>query len=271
MSTLLPEALVQRLISLGAARHLLVCSDYDGTLAPLAPRPEQAQLLPGAFDLLHSLAGLPHTRLAIISGRSLDNLRIHSGLDGPVMLVGSHGAELPGHDTVGRTPEGQARLDALERELIQFCAPAPGAWLERKPLGIAVHVRQATRSDAEHVLAKVRGHLSGWPELHVREGKAVIELALLRTSKGDAVRWLRDNWGTDPEVLYLGDDVTDEAAFEALGPRDVGVKVGAAPSKAEYRVASEELALDVLTFIGRHRAALTNHPLAQQRLRGALA
>ena len=77
MTTPLPEGLGQRLLALAAAPQLLLCTDYDGTLAPLAPRPEQARLLPGASDLLYRLAALADTRVAIVSGRARGNLRSH--------------------------------------------------------------------------------------------------------------------------------------------------------------------------------------------------
>jgi trehalose 6-phosphate phosphatase len=256
MNAYLLQPLSQRLASLAAQRHLLVCSDYDGTLAPLASRPEQAQLLAGAFHLLHDLARLPDTRVAIISGRSLDNLRTHSGLERPVLLVGSHGAELPECATNSWGMKVQAQLDALEVTLASICAVSSAAWIERKPLGIAVHTREATDRDAAYVLAQVRNSLANWPMMHVIEGKAVIELSLSRSNKGDAVRWLRDDWDTKPAVIYLGDDITDEAAFNALGPGDLGIKVGAGPTDAEYRIESEGVALDVLSFMWECRMSM---------------
>ena len=246
----------RRLASLAAARHLLVCSDYDGTLAPLARHPEQAQLLTGAFDVLHHLSRLPDTRVAIISGRSLANLRAHSGLEQPVLLVGSHGAELPDYTAGIGDLVKQNQLDALESMLRHICAPVPGAWLERKPLGIAVHVREVSETNAERVLAEVRDKLVDWPMVYATEGKAIIDLSLSRTGKGDAVRWLRDDWGTNPQVLYMGDDVTDEAAFGALAKTDLGVKIGAGLSVAEYRLPSESAALSILTFLWQRRTAM---------------
>ncbi len=255
MKLLLPQVLSRRLASLGAARHLLVCSDYDGTLAPIAPRPEQARLLPGARDLLLSLARLPDTRVAIVSGRARDNLRAHSGLDEPIMLVGSHGAEFPGRATGDERANNQAQLDVLQAAMLRICAASPGAWVELKPFGVAVHVREAGPPDAERVLAAVRAGLAGWPGICVTEGKAVIELSLSRSGKGDAIRWLREAMDWNPEVLYLGDDVTDEAAFAALHPADLGIKVGTGPSAAAHRVASERAALGALALLWRLRSA----------------
>lgn len=251
MTTALPRDLIRRLASLGAVRPLLVCVDYDGTLAPIAPRPEQAQLLPGVLDLLHRLARLADTRVAIISGRSRDNLRAHSNFGEPVLLIGSHGAELPGKPL---SSDCAFELDALEALLEPICAASPGAWLERKPLGITVHVRQASAMDASRVLEQVRGVLAHHPALHVTGGKAVVELSLSRANKGDAVRWLRTEWSdVDHTVIYIGDDVTDEAAFAVLDPGDIGIKVGAGSSIASHRVASEHAVLSVLALLWRQR------------------
>ena len=248
-------ALARRLSALGAAPYLLICTDYDGTLAPLARRPEEAQLLPGAFDLLNGLAGLPNTRVAVISGRSRADLRAHSRLDGPILLVGSHGAELPDHDQNEGNTDRQALIDALASALSPLVASVSGAWLERKPFGLAVHVREAQEKDANRVLAGVRQAVASWPDIHKTEGKAVVELSLSRTDKGRAIGSLRDAWGTAPRVLFLGDDVTDEAGFAVLGPMDLGVKVGAGASRAHCRVGSEQAALDLLGFVRRQRAA----------------
>lgn len=250
------SALSRRIAALAAAPHLLVCADYDGTLAPLAARPEAARLLPGARDLLAALASLPATRVAVVSGRALHDLRAHSGFDAPVLLVGSHGAEGPGAPAGPSDDARHARLDDLARVLAPLVAAAPGAWLERKPFGIAVHVRAAERDAAARVLHAVRQGPARAPDLTVTEGKEVIELALSPTDKGAAVRRLRDAWGTAPRVCYLGDDTTDEAAFAVLGPEDAGVKVGPGPSMAAYRVASEAEALRVLTLLHALRAAV---------------
>lgn len=256
MKSLLPSALSMRLAELGASQRLLVCSDYDGTLAPIASRPEQARLLPGASNLLHELGRLPGTRVAVISGRSLDELRRHSGLGPPISLAGSHGAELPGYNPSDGVDERKSKLDALEVTLARICAPYAGAWVERKPFGLAVHVRNSTQSDADLVLARLRGLPAEWPMMHAMEGKAVFEFSVSRANKGDAVRLLRDCWSADARVLYFGDDITDETVFETLAVADVGVKVGAGHTKASYRVASESMALNALAFLLRRRSSI---------------
>jgi trehalose 6-phosphate phosphatase len=258
MTPLVSLPLQRRLEALAGAQYLLVCSDYDGTLAPLAPRPEQAQPLLGVVNLLHKLAHLPRTRIAIISGRGQDNLRTHSGLDLPVLLVGSHGAELPGQAAGKADADMWEDLTALVSVWEAICATAPGAWIERKPMGIALHVRNASMPVAEHVLAEVRSSLRAWPKAHVTEGKAVIEVSLSPANKGDAVRWLRNDWGVASQTLFFGDDLTDEAGFQALGTGDIGVKIGAGPTCAEYSVESERAVLSILTDLWTRRASINS-------------
>ena len=261
MTAQLPELLRQRLSAVATSPHLLVCTDYDGTLAPLADRPELARLLPGAFELLHSLARLPATRVAVVSGRGRDNLIAHSSFGDPLILVGSHGAEMPGQ--LAPADDVERQIDQLVRQLSPLCSPSHGAWLERKPFGITVHVRGVAEQNAQRLLAEVQAMVRGWPAFHLTEGKAVLELSLAKTNKGEAIRQLASRWGTGPALVFLGDDVSDESAFAALGAQDVGIKVGTGPSCAAYRVASEDGALAALGAILASRTASASALLAQ--------
>jgi trehalose 6-phosphate phosphatase len=258
MKSLLPSALSLQLAELGASQRLLVCTDYDGTLAPIAPRPEQAELLPGALNLLQELGRLPDTRVAVISGRPLDELRRHSGLSPPISLAGSHGAELPGCDSDNGLSKRESKLDILEAALAPICAPYPGAWIERKPFGLAVHIRNCTEWDAELVIRKLRALPAVWPIMQRMEGKAVIEFSLSRAKKGDAVRFLRDSWSANARVIYFGDDITDETVFETLEGVDVGVKVGGGPTRAHYRVTSESMVLNALAVLLQYRSMIVS-------------
>lgn len=243
-----------RLASIGGASHLLICSDYDGTLAPIAARPEDARMLPDALNLLNQLALLPKTRVAIVSGRSLEELRSHSKIDRPILLVGSHGAELPGHTNDASDDLKRKHLERIKAVISTICGSVSGVWIERKPYGLAVHVRQAPELEASRVLRDLRHTFSTWPSIYQTEGKAVLELSLVRSNKGDAINWLRNDWGTVPQVIYLGDDVTDEAAFGVLGPTDLGIKVGMGSTRASYRVSSERVAVKVLSFLCHRRS-----------------
>jgi trehalose-phosphatase len=247
------DDLSHRLSQLGVAAHLFVCVDYDGTLAPIAPRPELARILPGARVVLDELACTPDTRVAVISGRALHDLGLHSNLKPPVILVGSHGAESSLHASRGITECQQALLARLHAALGETCLSTPGVWLERKPLSVAIHVRQAARSDAARVFTEVHRGPALWDGIHVTTGKEVLELSVSALNKGDALTQLRSDWDVEPRVLYIGDDLSDETAFAALRPADIGVKVGPGQSIASYRVPSEEAVVAILAFVCAER------------------
>src|SRR5215207_8507716 len=120
--------------------QLLVACDYDGTLAPIVEDPSAAAPLPEAVAALRSLATLPQTTVAVVSGRSLRDLAALSRLPSEVHLVGSHGSEFDVGFVERLTPEMVGLRDRLDIELAQITAKAPGIRLERKPASVAVHV-----------------------------------------------------------------------------------------------------------------------------------
>ena len=247
------DALTARLTTLCAAPHLLLCCDYDGTLAPIAASPDEAMLWAEAGALLPALANAPNTRVAVISGRPLHNLRQQSRLESPVLLVGSHGAESSLHPAAALRDSQRAELTRLRDEVAAMCAAVTGSWIEDKPFGLAVHVRQADVREATRLLARIQCGPALWPGVYATPGKAVLDLSISARNKGHAVAQLRAEWGTDPGVLYLGDDETDEAAFRILGATDVGVKVGAGDTCAGYRVTSDAEVPALLAMVHARR------------------
>ena len=99
-----------------------------------------------------------------------------------------------------------------------------GCRLEVKPASVAVHVRQVPDRAAAAALLEQAEALAD-SSLTLKPGKEVLELAVTDADKGSALRRLADELGAAAS-LYLGDDVTDEDAFRALGPDDVTVKIG---------------------------------------------
>lgn len=225
----------EALARLARVPRLLVAVDYDGTLAPIVTDPDAAFPRPESVAVLRELAELPDTTVAVISGRALADLGRLSGLgdDPAVHLVGSHGAEL---DAPGELPpEARHRLARLCDALGELVDGRDGVALEVKPASVAVHVRQAAPEVGREVLAAVRAGPASWPQVQVTEGKAVIELAVVRTDKGAALDMLRERAEADA-VLFIGDDVTDERAFARLAGPDVGIKVGDGETAAGHRI-----------------------------------
>ncbi|MFP5019453.1 trehalose-phosphatase [Pseudonocardia phyllosphaerae] len=254
-----PAGLDSALQKLAAAGTLLVALDFDGVLAPLVDDPSSSRPLPASADAVRALAGAPATTVVMVSGRGRDDLAAVSGFAPPVGLVGSHGAEFDDElaARLGRggllTDEQARRRTELLAGLQELVDAAPGARLETKPAGGAVHVRGMDPDAGRALLERVsreweHGDVDG------TAGKDVLDLAVLRTSKGSAVRTLRESLGADA-VFFAGDDVTDETAFRVLegGDTDVGVKVGDGDTAAGYRVAGPEALSAVLTRLAELR------------------
>ncbi len=226
------------LATIAAVPSLLIALDFDGVLAPIVDVPSAARALPRSAAALAALATLPGTSIALVSGRGLADLAAVSGFGAPIRLVGSHGGEFD-DGTVVLDDEQHARLDRLVTELHELVDGEPGVALERKPAGIAVHVRNAAPEVGARVLEAVRSGPAARPGIESTPGKAVLDLAVLQVNKGLAVDTLRERLGVDA-VLFAGDDVTDETAFRRLRPGDLGIKVGDGETAAQYRVTGPE-------------------------------
>jgi trehalose 6-phosphate phosphatase len=250
----LPAELRRAICQLARTPRLLVASDYDGTLAPIVSDPEQARPLPESVNALRSLASLHETTSAVISGRALRDLATLSRLPGEVHLVGSHGSEFDVGFVHALDATAKALLRRMEAELEEIVDSHEGVHLEVKPASVAVHVRRADASVGETVLAAVRSGPCTWEGVQVTEGKAVIELAVVETNKGQALDILRHQVGATA-AIFLGDDVTDEKAFARLSGPDVGIRVGAGESLAEHYVNDPADVATVLAFLLEERRA----------------
>jgi trehalose 6-phosphate phosphatase len=242
--TVLPAGLDAALAAVAGRRPLLVASDYDGVLASIVAEPSAAVPHPGVAEALARLAAVEGITVALVSGRGVEDLRRTSGLSGPYRWVGSHGAEFDGP----LTGELADRRDALAARLSPVVAEVAGARLEVKPASVAVHVRQVTDRPAATALLE-RARSVADPSLTLKPGKEVLELAVTDADKGSALRRLIADLGA-AGAIYLGDDVTDEDGFRALGPDDVTIKVGPGATEARYRVADPARALAVLVRLG---------------------
>lgn len=210
-----------------AATTLLL--DFDGTLVELADAPDSVQVTGRLVTLLETLSGRLAGRLALVSGRNMSSLETWFGEVG-LVLVGNHGAEFAGEDL----PRPEA-LGRVSHHLQGFAARHPGVLAEEKLYGAALHYRGAPAAEAAcHAMAHTLATQHG---LTIQHGKSMVELRASERDKGWAVRSLMArpaHAGTRP--VFIGDDITDEAAFaaaEELG--GFGVLVGAErPSAARY-------------------------------------
>lgn len=220
----------------GAAGGLFLGLDFDGTLAPIVPRPEDAVMLPAAAEVLARLVSRPDTDVAVVSGRGLADVRGRVALEG-IWYAGNHGLEIEGPGLRRLHPEAAAvepALRACARALVSALAEAAGVQVEDKGLTLSVHYRRAEdEATGERVRAAVaRACEDG--AFHVTEGKKVVEIRpAVDWDKGRATAFLLDvvegaRSATVP-ALFVGDDRTDEDAFRALEGHGAGVLVSASP------------------------------------------
>jgi trehalose 6-phosphate phosphatase len=250
------------LANIARAPRLLIALDFDGTLSPHVADPMASRMLPVARAALERLAALPDTAIALVSGRSLDDLRIiaeHED-DSPYYLRGSHGAEAwaPGVGAQPRDddPAELALRDRLRRRAEELVARYDGVFIEPKAFGFAVHTRSAARAEeAAAADAAVDALLAAEaPHWRRRTGKFLVEYAFREEGKNHAVDALRAELGADA-VLFAGDDVTDEDALRHLRPGDLGVRVGDGDTAAAVRVDDIPALADLLERVATERAA----------------
>ncbi|MDV6014685.1 trehalose-phosphatase [Haloechinothrix sp. LS1_15] len=248
----LPADLRRAIMNIARTPRLLIACDYDGTLAPIVDKPEQARPHNESVGALRSLASLHETTTAVISGRALRDLATLSRLPVEVHLVGSHGSEFDIGFVHELDPAARELHSKLERELTHIADEIPGVTLEIKPASVAVHVRGASEADAQRVLDAVHDGPCTWEGVTATDGKAVVELSVVPTDKGNALDILRHQVGATAAV-FLGDDVTDEKAFARLSGPDLGIKVGENESLAHYQVADTVDVATVLAFLVEER------------------
>jgi len=246
------------------SRPLGLFVDTDGTISPLAATPQSAVVSPDAKALLRQLS--TRIRVVVISGRTLVDLRRMVGLSG-VTYVGSHG--------LATWIDGREELDDSVRPYVGYARQAmaelaslrriDGLLFEEKGTGIGIHYRLARDRD-EARSAILRGIAASGSAAHfdLLEGIRVIELRpRLGINKGTSVRALVNRFRLEG-LIYVGDDITDVEAFEAIrdtqsGGRIDGLAIAvrhgeASPlveAAADYAVDGVEGVVSLLGFIAR--------------------
>jgi trehalose 6-phosphate phosphatase len=213
-----PELLLERLAAEPDAAGLFL--DFDGVLAPIVDRPEDATPSQETRAELERLAG-KYELVAVVSGRASADVRARLGVEG-VVCVGSHGLEL------------EPQADRWSRVLAAFAADAP--WpqeeIEVKRLAVAFHFRgEADEQEAVRRLDAIADSARD-EGLVARYGRKILEvLPPVGSHKGTAVRHLLSEHGLR-HALAAGDDTTDIDSFAALDGLDVAVRVAVASAEA---------------------------------------
>lgn len=244
-----------------AGRPLLLLLDVDGTLAPIAGRPQDAVVSDAMRRLLDRLAAIPGVEVAAVSGRAADDARRLIGT-GAAWVIGNHGVELA---RPGQRPEPHPdavryveRVQHAAKDAAALAARDDGIVVEDKRWSLSVHYRLADPSIVPALRAAVEA-IARALGLRLTEGKQVLELRPpVDIDKGTAVVDLARRLGalaSSASVLCAGDDRTDEDAFRAMRrvkPDAVTIRVGHAhdqPTAAEFRVDDPDMLRQLLEWV----------------------
>lgn len=247
------ESLLRRL----AGRRPAIFLDYDGTLTPIVDRPADAVLSVPMRNAVRELAA--RCPVCVVSGRDRPVVQRLMGLD-DLIVAGSHGFDIwsPGGGAVQREEAIAHRelIEAVSAAARDRIANISGASVEPKRASVAVHYRMVPGPRRDAVRGVVDSLLADHPgRLRVTPGKMVYEIQPdVAWDKGRAVLHLLaalDLDGDDVVPVYIGDDITDEDAFEALRDRGVGIVVRGAEPDREDRATAATLALDEVADVER--------------------
>ncbi len=211
-----------------AGKRPAVFLDYDGTLTPIVDRPEDAVISESMREAVRGLA--ERCPVCVVSGRDRRVVQELMGLDN-LVVAGSHGFDIwtPDEGTIEHDAGSgfEEVIEEVKARLDEEIGPFEGASVEPKKASVAVHYRlvaEEERSKIKQIVDDLLAERSD--ELKVTPGKMVYEIQpKIDWDKGKAVLYLLEALELDGEdivPIYVGDDVTDEHAFEALAETSAG-------------------------------------------------
>lgn len=231
--------------------------DYDGTLTPIVNRPEDALISDQMKSVLKKCAA--KFKVAVVSGRDMDDLKSKVQVD-DLIYAGSHGFRISGPGGLYKEHEKAdvilPRLNVIEKKLHQiFPQIDAGVQIDRKRYAVAVHYRNADEDNISEIKQKVNEILEENPDFKKGEGKKILEIKPdVDWHKGKAVLWIMKKLGVDDKYkfvpIYIGDDVTDEDAFESISKFGAGILVGSHGQETAAKYKLDDVPA-VQAFLGR--------------------
>jgi trehalose-phosphatase len=206
-------------------------------LAPIRDKPNQAFISKKTKDLLGRLAKASNYKVAVISGRSLKDVKNKIGIKN-IIYAGNHGLEIEGPGIKFKKqihPRSLAALKSIGQELTGKLSGIKGAFVEDKGLTLSLHYRLVNKKYIPEVKAIFRETLTRYladNSIRIKPGKMIFEVRpAINWNKGKVVLWLlAKQLLTDKSKkmlpIYIGDDMTDEDAFCAIRNKGVAIFVG---------------------------------------------
>ncbi len=242
-----------------AAYELVIFLDYDGTLTPVSPQPENAFL---PTDMRETLVELSKCfEVIVISGRDKHNVEHFVNLPN-LLYIGNHGLDMEqpeGAELKNRIEQSKLSIQSAREEIFQTLSLIAGVQIEPKKFTTAIHYRHAKEEEQKKVIEITQLILQKYPALKIIPGKKVLDICPnIDWNKGRALLWVLSEKFKDKNIypIYIGDDITDESAFFALPPHGMGILVGdhGEPTYADFWLKSPvEVKLFLQNLISNNR------------------
>jgi alpha,alpha-trehalase len=227
-------------------RYVILFLDYDGTLTPITKTPDQAFLPEENKRLLQELTKLSSCQLVVISGRAVADVKNRVGVE-DIIYIGNHGFEIDGPKfNLGWPAKGEFLkvLDEIRDDLNKEFVGVRGVIVEDKGWSLSVHYRLVDEKDLNvfnMIFNRICTPYLAKEQIRIHTGKKVFEVRpSIEWDKGTVVRWFLNRRNFDPDSkkvlpVYIGDDQTDEDAFQALKSAGVTIRVERSEiSEAKY-------------------------------------
>lgn len=213
-------------------RKTVLFLDFDGTMVPIQSDPSGCVLSAALKEKLSHLAGSGSCRLAIVSGRTLPDIKKMVGIR-KVYYAGTHGLDISGPGVRYTHPCSRSSRQVLrnvKQAVSKEIEGVRGAWLEDKRVTLCLHFREVAQEEVRPVRKAFHDAVArycGDGPFSVIKGKKVLELTPDASwDKGEAVLWILRHLGGDHFPIYVGDDRTDETAFKALRKKGLTIRIG---------------------------------------------
>ncbi len=226
---------------LRSASGIAIFLDYDGTLTPIRRTPSDALLTPEAENILQEMAQLPGVQVAIVTGRSMEDIRRLVRVK-KIEFAANHGFHIYKNGTEWIHPQTVSLIRVLPRLhsiLRNTLAGFPKVYIENKRFTLSIHYRNVAPENVRYLKSLVMKTVHSFnPTLRITRGKKVLEVRPgIAWGKGKAVlKMLITKKPHHPRVtVFIGDDTTDEDVFQALRPKGITIRVGKSTSThAQY-------------------------------------
>jgi trehalose-phosphatase len=242
---------VERVVAAWQARphdaRPLILMDFDGTLAEFELDPAAVTMTPARQILLQAMSRRADLSTGVISGRRISDLRERVPATPAMFFAGLHGLEIEGpglrfmHKSVALAAPG---ISVLAKELRRAVKPLAGVFIEDKTYSVVLHTRGASKADRLHAITRFNAlsePLLSEGTVRLQPGDHALELLPnVDWAKGDAVRAIVRHIEADTREpvwpVYVGDDATDEDAFDEIGTNGLTIAVGKRPAGAAFQI-----------------------------------